>query len=423
MVALSKALSRITPRTILVVGDLILDKYTFGSSQRISPEAPVPVILVDREECKAGGAGNVALNLIAMGMRVRLVGRVGLDSAGRQLLESLSQKGVDVCGIIEEAGYRTPAKNRLIASSQQLVRIDNETASPLSATSEHRLIEQLTPLFHGVDLVAISDYAKGTLSSALLSAVIQTANRLHIPCITDPKSADFSRYAGSTILKPNASETLRAAPQGISSLEAAAFAILKTTRIDTLMVTRSEEGISLFYPDGRQDHFSVPRKEVRDVTGAGDTVLAMVSAAFASGVPLNEVVPLANVAASCAVERLGCACISLNDVASRLLEDSSSGNICSAETFEHLYGVLQQKLLFINIASHTLAPTHLLQLAKTAQKYPDRYSVVCFTGQTPDPSLLELIASLKPLHLVVHSFPNGQPFVANERNLSITLPT
>jgi D-beta-D-heptose 7-phosphate kinase/D-beta-D-heptose 1-phosphate adenosyltransferase len=419
---LSKALSCIVPRTILVVGDLILDKYTFGSSQRISPEAPVPIILVDREEYKAGGAGNVALNLIAMGMRVRLIGRIGADLSGRHLIDSLEKEGVDISGVIEEPSHQTPTKNRIIASSQQLVRVDNEVSSFLSAKAEFELINRLPSFFSGIDLVAISDYAKGTLSLPLLRAVIETARRLNIPCITDPKSADFSRYSGSTIIKPNASETFRAAPPGSLCLENAAFSILKNICIDVLMVTRSEDGISLFYPDGRQEHFPVPRKEVRDVTGAGDTVLAMISAAYASGLPLSEVVPLANVAASCAVERFGCARISLHDIASRLLEENPSGKICSADTFQHLFGALQhRKLLFINISSPDLTPYTLLQIAQTAQQYPDRHSIACFTGKIPDQSMLELIASLKPLHLVVHSFSNSLPFTPTEHNLSVTL--
>ena len=405
MVALSHALSTISARTILVVGDCILDRYTFGQSKRISPEAPVPVVLVDREESKAGGAGNVALNLVSMGMRPRLVSRVGNDSAGRQLVALLEDEGVDTSGILEEDSFSTPTKTRIIASSQQLVRIDREMSQPMGESTEHRMVNDLDRMFEGVDLVAISDYAKGTLSQRVLQAVIQYARRRHIPCITDPKGTDFRRYAGSTILKPNASEPLRAAPpESSNNLEEAAVSLLRFIGVDVLMVTRSEEGISLFYPDGQHEHFPVSQKEVRDVTGAGDTVLAMLSAAYACGVSLSEAVALSNIAASCAVERLGCARICLHDVASRLLEQNPAGKICTGEVFSRLQGAFhRERLLMIRMPSCcTLSSEQLMQLSEMAALHPGRRSIACFEGASPDARLLELVASLRPLHLVVH---------------------
>ena len=405
MVVLSTALSMIAPRTILVVGDLILDQYIFGQSKRISPEAPVPVVLVERDDARAGGAGNVALNLISMGMRPRLLSRVGNDPKGRQLIALLAKEGVDTSGIVEEDPFQTPTKTRVISSSQQLVRIDRETSQPITREYEEQLIERIPRLFEGVDLVAISDYAKGTLSFSLLRAVISYAKEHKIPCITDPKGTDFRKYAGSTIVKPNASETLRAAPSYAGgSIEEAAKALIRSISIDVLMVTRSEEGISLFYPDGRHEHFPVPRKEVRDVTGAGDTVLAMLSAAYACGVGLGEAVGLCNVAGSCAVERLGCARVTLQDVASVLLEQNPAGKICSGEVFNSLKSAFtHDRLLMIRIpACCSLSSDQLMRLSETASRYPDRHAVACFEGDRLDPRLLELVASLEPMHLVVH---------------------
>ncbi len=405
MVMLSRALATIAPRTILVVGDCILDRYTFGHSKRISPEAPVPVVVVDREESKAGGAGNVALNLLSMGMRPRLLSRVGDDPTGRHLVMLLEEEGVDTSGVVEEEGFSTPTKTRVIASSQQLVRIDRELAQSISLAYERRIVDDLPRLFEGVDLVAISDYAKGTLSPTLLTAVIRYAKAHGIPCITDPKGTDFRKYAGSTILKPNAAETLRAAPPHAGlSLEEAAVALLGQIAVDVLMVTRSEEGISLFYPDGRREDFPVTQKEVRDVTGAGDTVLAMLSAAYASGVPLHEAVALSNVAASCAVERIGCACVCLHEVASRLLEQNSAGKICSGEVFSRLKSAFRdEKLLMIRVPSCcALSSQQLLRLSEMAALHPDRRAIACFEEGSPDPRLLNLVASLGSLHLVVH---------------------
>ena len=404
MVALSKALSSIESKLILVVGDLIVDRYIFGRSKRISPEAPVPVVLVDHEETRAGGAGNVALNLISMGARPRMAGRVGDDAAGRQLIASLKNEGVDTSGIFEEEGFSTPAKTRVIASAQQLVRIDHESCSPLTAASERTILAALSSLFEGVSLVAISDYAKGTLSDTLLRAVIDGARTRSIPCITDPKGTNFQKYSGSTILKPNGAETLLAAPQAASSVEEAAAAILRTLDVGCLMVTRSEEGISLFYPDGRHLRFPVQsRKEVRDVTGAGDTALAMLSAAYASGVSIDEAAALSNVAASCAVERVGCARVSLQDVASQLIAQNPSGKVCSGEAFFGLVAAMpKERLLMVRMSGAALSSQGLLRFSDIAALHPSRKVVACFEEADLDPRLLALVASLGQTALVVH---------------------
>jgi D-beta-D-heptose 7-phosphate kinase/D-beta-D-heptose 1-phosphate adenosyltransferase len=408
MVGPSRALSQFSPKTILVVGDIILDWYTFGSSRRISPEAPVPVVIVDSEEARAGGAANVALNLISLGMKVRLVGRIGTDENGRFIQRLLSKESIDLSGIVEESGYLTPRKNRIIASSQQLLRIDLEKAQALSVDTEKKILEKLPELLSGVDLVAISDYAKGFLSTSLLQAIIQRAKALNIPCISDPKGTDFRKYAGSTILKPNGGETLKAVPSHVaSSLDQAAKALLQLVSIDVLMVTRSEDGISLFYQDGRIEHYPVRSKEVRDVTGAGDTVLAMISAAFACGLPLTEAVPLANVAASCAVERIGCARVSLHDVAVALLEDSSFGKICSYDAFSSLANVLHKEpLLFVRIPPCcTFSSSELMRLFDHVNGHPNHRAVAYMQGEVKDSKLLSLIASLQPLRLIVHGAP------------------
>lgn len=406
MVALSKALASIEPRLILVVGDLIVDRYIFGQSKRISPEAPVPVVLVEREEIRAGGAGNVALNLVSMGTRPRMVGRIGSDCSGRQLVSLLKQEGIDTAGIFEEEGFSTPAKTRVIASAQQLVRIDYETSVPLKAGVEEAILAALPSLFEGISLVAISDYAKGTCSDRLLRAVIDGARSRNIPCITDPKGSNYKKYAGSTICKPNASETLRAAPQhACGSIEEAAMALLREIDVDALLVTRSEEGISLFYPDGRHNRFPVmAKKEIRDVTGAGDTVLAMLSAAYASGICLDDAVALSNVAASCAVERVGCARVSLQDVASQLIAQNPSGKVCSGEAFFGLLAAMPRERLLMVRMPHAcnLSSQQLLRLSEMAALHPGRRVVACFEETTLDPRLLHLVASLGQMHLVVH---------------------
>lgn len=405
MVALSKALSTVTPRPILVVGDLILDRYIFGHTSRISPEAPVPVVVATHDESKAGGAGNVALNLLSMGARPRLLSRVGDDAAGHELSGLLVNEGVDISGVFFEVGFATPVKTRVIASSQQLLRIDREQEAVLLKSSEERMIKALPQLFADIDLVAISDYAKGTLSDKLLQAIIQFARKKGIPCITDPKGTNFKKYSGSTILKPNASETLRAASvHGPCTLEEAAAKILQEIQVDVLAVTRSEEGISLFYPDGRHERFPVVAKEVRDVTGAGDTVLAMLSLAYASGVCLEEAIRLSNVAATCAVERIGCTRVSLHDVASLLIEQNPSGKVCSSEAFFGLLRAMpKEPLLMVRMPlAPSISSQHLMRMSEVTSRYSGRRVVAYFQENSLDPRLLDLVASLGQTHLVVH---------------------
>jgi D-glycero-beta-D-manno-heptose-7-phosphate kinase len=362
----------------------------------------VPVLLVDREETKAGGAGNVALNLVTLGMKVRLLGRVGDDTGGNLLLSMLSSEGVETSGVFQEKGFPTSTKTRVIAGSQQLLRVDKEKCSPLSSEIESKVLSSLSTLTEGVDLIAISDYAKGFLSDTILRAVIDRATTIGVPCIVDPKANDFQKYAGCTVLKPNESETLRAAP-GCTSLENAALVLLDKVPMNVLMVTRSEAGISLFYPSGKTVNFPVTRKEVRDGTGAGDTVLAMISAALASKISLEEAVPLANIAASCGVEVIGCARVSLRDVAEHLFDIHHSEKIWTGESFAGMLEALYfEKLLMIKISSSALSPEKLVMLSTIAREHSDRRVIACFEEEVHDRKLLELISSLAPLRLVVH---------------------
>jgi len=307
-------------KRILVAGDFMLDVYTIGDVQRISPEAPVPVLRVADESRRPGGAGNAILNLVSLGMEVVALGRVGSDDGGTHFIEALTDEGVDVSGITRDPNFQTPLKNRMIAAGQQLVRIDYETPTTLSSELEKQICASFPSLLEGVDMVAISDYAKGFLTVPLLSELIDQARARNIPVIVDPKGRDFLRYRGATIIKPNLSEAVAAAGLGVeATLEEVARQILNEVVIETLMVTRSREGISIFTGDERQD-YSAKVHEIKDVTGAGDTVLAVVTAALANQMGLSEAAELANVAAGIAIERIGCARISLADLTSRLVK-------------------------------------------------------------------------------------------------------
>ncbi|MFC2049079.1 bifunctional heptose 7-phosphate kinase/heptose 1-phosphate adenyltransferase [Chlamydiota bacterium] len=314
-------INKIKGKKVLVVGDLMLDVYTMGNVERISPEAPVPVLRVSHESRRPGGAGNAILNLVSLGMKVVAVGRVGNDFGGRTFLEEMAKEEVDTRGILCDPTFQTPLKNRMIAAGQQIVRIDYEQPTPLQAEFEQEIAGALPELLEGVQIVAISDYAKGFLTQPLLRTIIQTAKGLAIPVIVDPKGLDFTRYYGATVIKPNLSEAISAAGLGReATLDDIASRIVRDTGVETLMVTRSREGISVFSRNSSRQDFPAQVHEIKDVTGAGDTVLAVVTAALANRLTLAESAQLANIAAGIAIERVGCARISLADLASRLLE-------------------------------------------------------------------------------------------------------
>lgn len=342
MQKLTAPFSRLIRSRILVAGDLLLDTYTIGKTRRISPEAPVVVVNVTEEEARAGGAGNVLLNLISLGVEVIAMGRVGLDAHGEQLLHMLQEEGIVIDGLVRQPHYPTPVKNRIIAENQQIVRIDREQLIPLPEQLEQQLIEKLPALLEGVQVVALSDYGKGFLTRTLLQALIAEARRRKIPVIADPKGIDFTKYSHSTIIKPNLGEAYAAANLPADTpLEKVASAILHLSQAEQLMITRGELGISLFSKQGERRDFPVVPREVKDVTGAGDTVLAMLACALGSGLSLDEAVQLSNVAAGIAIERLGCARISLQDLARSLLEQDSFNKIFDGEHAYALQKALQ----------------------------------------------------------------------------------
>lgn len=305
-------------KKVLVAGDLMLDVYTIGEVKRISPEAPVPVLHVSEEKRLPGGAGNAILNLVSLGMEVVALGRVGEDTSGRHLLGQLAAEDVDTRGVLSDPAFQTPTKNRMLASGQQLMRVDYETPAPLSENLQASFALQLPLLLEGVSVVAISDYAKGFLTPGLLKTLIEAAKSQDIPIIVDPKGKDFTRYEGATLLKPNLMEAYQATTlTHEATLEEVAEQIFRMVNIENLMVTRSQHGIALFKPSSARQDFPARVHEVKDVTGAGDTVLAVLTAAVANGYTLEEATQLANVAAGLAIERIGCARISREELASQ----------------------------------------------------------------------------------------------------------
>jgi len=404
MVKLSGMLSRFRPVRVLVIGDFMLDTYTTGKVKRISPEAPVSVLHVQKEESRPGGAGNVVLNLISLGAKVVAVGRIGYDVAGEELKDFLEREGADADNLLLQKGYKTPVKNRLIADAQQILRVDMETVTPIPELIEAEVLEKLPPLMENVQIVAISDYGKGFLSRHLLKKTIEMAKEKGIPVIVDPKGDDFAKYSGATVIKPNLAEAYAAAKLPVEvSLDQVADIILQNCGVEMLIVTRSEAGISLFNKAGQQFDFPVRSKEVKDVTGAGDTVLSMISVAIANNLDIKYGAQLANIAAGMAIERLGCARINLSEMAERLLEYDVENKIFDEEHLFALQQALKGKrysVLGLNSA-HGMSTALFRSLRKLASKDSEKKLIVYVRDNEPDAEFVSLLSSLAEVDFIV----------------------
>jgi D-beta-D-heptose 7-phosphate kinase/D-beta-D-heptose 1-phosphate adenosyltransferase len=292
----------------VVVGDLMLDRYWWGTVERLSPEAPVPVVHRRGASVAPGGAANVAVNVASLGGTPRLVGVVGGDDTGRELMAALKERGISPDGVVVDPARPTTVKTRVVAHSQHVVRIDEEDRRPIPDAVAARVVERLTALLDAAPVVAVSDYAKGLLTPGLLSRVMGGARAAGCPVLVDPKGTDYARYDGAHLLAPNRGEALVAAgltadePDGV---ERAAARLLDRVAVDAVLVTLGEAGMTLFERGKPPVRIAARARAVYDVTGAGDTVMAATALALAAGVSLETAVRLANVAAGLAVETVG----------------------------------------------------------------------------------------------------------------------
>jgi D-beta-D-heptose 7-phosphate kinase/D-beta-D-heptose 1-phosphate adenosyltransferase len=309
---------------LLVIGDLMLDEYLKGDVDRISPEAPVQVVSVQNEEFALGGAGNVVNNVVALGGKVSAAGVIGTGRNGQFLLDMFSELGVDIEGIIKEAGRVTTQKTRIIAANhanQQVLRIDREKLQDISASTLDKMVRFIEDKISDVDVVLISDYGKGLITRELLSRVIDTAKAHNKMTIVDPKGLDFSKYSGVSLITPNKKEAALATGIEIndqSSLAKAADKIFESVGINKLLITCGKDGMALFEKNKAPYHVRAEARQVYDVSGAGDTVLAVLGLALASGASIHDSVTIANTAAGKVVGKSGTATVSKQELASAL---------------------------------------------------------------------------------------------------------
>lgn len=297
---------------VLVLGDLMVDHYIWGSVKRISPEAPVPVVEVNSESVRLGGAGNVLNNILGLGGEAVLCCVIGSDDAGTWLSDRVAGKGVSLSGLIIEENRPTTKKTRIIAHQQQVVRFDHEKKQAISKQTEKKLIDTVLAHLPQLDCLSISDYSKGVITRPMLEVILPAALKAGVPVIVDPKVNHFPYYKNVTLVTPNHLEASQASGIEIedeASLQAAGERILQMLGCEAALITRGEHGMSLFERSGKVAHIPTEAKAVYDVTGAGDTVASTLSVALAAKMSLVDAARLANIAAGIVVGIVGTAAI------------------------------------------------------------------------------------------------------------------
>ncbi len=381
---------------VLVLGDVMLDRYWHGNTSRISPEAPVPVVHVADAEERAGGAGNVAINIASLGANIILQGYVGKDEAGNVLQELLENKNV-TCQLIALNDTPTVTKLRVISRHQQLIRLDFEDGFDNNQDAE--LEQQFSQSLKDVGAVVLSDYGKGTLRN--IPSYIAVARQHAIPVLVDPKGNDFEDYRGATLITPNLSEfeAVVGKCHNEADIVTKAEKLIFELELDALLVTRSEQGMSLIQKDQPPFHLPTRAQEVFDVTGAGDTVISILAAGIATGQTLEQAMALSNLGAGVVVSKLGTATVTVPELmqAKHNIEGFSRG-VVTAQTLEDLLvnaKQLGEKIVFTNGCFDILHPGHVTYLQQ-ARLLGDRLIVAV----NDDDSVKRLKGDDRPINTV-----------------------
>src|SRR6266849_692754 len=350
---------------VLVIGDLMLDRYLWGMVEKVSPEAPVPVVRLDHKSHTAGGAANVAANLSSLGCRVSVIGVIGADEDGRQLVELLQSSHIDTSTIFSTSDRPTICKTRILGGRQQMLRLDVEKSGELSIELDMLILSGFEAQVSGCAAIILSDYGKGVLSDAVCQAIIRRGRELRMPIFVDPKGLNYEKYAGCDVISPNRMELAQATSADHRNLELLlqkGQQLRSDLQVGHLVVTLGELGITLLEADGIH-RFAARAREVFDVSGAGDTVIATIAAATAAGLHLHEAIRLANLAAE---------------------ETSQAEKVC---TFEALlqrvahWRVAGERIVFANGCFDLLHVGHLA-LLEQAKREGDRLVVALNTDRS-----------------------------------------
>ncbi len=383
---------------VVVVGDVMLDIYYWGEVKRISPEAPVPVVRVDYKTNKLGGAANVALNLVKLGCSCSLVGIRGKDLLGELLVRKLNEKGIDTC-LVRSKDHITTSKTRIIGRGQQLVRLDDETVKKPDHLATDSLFKYFCRAAEKADAVIISDYGKAVFGGELAQRIIRHCRLKNIPVMVDPKGNDWQRYRGASCITPNWSEFIQAAEhyQLGGQMKAIAEGLLDTLDLDFLLVTRGAKGMALFSREGKSVSIHARAREVFDVSGAGDTVIATLAAGRAAGCDMQTAAAMANAAAGVVVGKLGTNPVSADELEQALVTDDLVGGgkiknmeqACAAIADWKSRG---KKIVFTNGCFDLLHVGHVRLLEEAAAK-----GDVLVVGVNSDESVRRLKGPSRPI--------------------------
>ncbi|MDA8099447.1 MAG: D-glycero-beta-D-manno-heptose-7-phosphate kinase [Nitrospiraceae bacterium] len=326
---LTRVISRFPKTRVLVVGDVMIDHYVWGTVSRISPEAPVPVVNVTRESMLLGAAANVVNNIRSLGGDVSICGVIGQDDAGRRLQHLLREQSIPTDGLITEPGRPTTIKTRVIAHHQQVVRFDREEKKGIGKETHRRILDHVVGKAEtGLDAIVISDYSKGVVTRELVRDIVRLARKRGIIVSVDPKVNHFGIYSGVTILTPNTKEASLGSKIEIeddASLLRAGTTLLRRLACSAVLVTRGEQGMSLFEKRGKVTHIPTVAREVFDVTGAGDTVISTLTLAMAAGARTVDAAKLSNFAAGIVVGVVGTACVTPQQLIQQIHDHGVSG--------------------------------------------------------------------------------------------------
>jgi D-beta-D-heptose 7-phosphate kinase/D-beta-D-heptose 1-phosphate adenosyltransferase len=384
---------------ILVIGDLMLDHYLWGKCERISPEAPVQVVEVQKETTVLGGAGNVINNLITLGANVHVLSVVGDDNNGQELLEMLKTSGAKIDGVVFQKGRKTSKKSRVIASQQQIIRYDSESKDDIEFETEEELYKNFENIIESFDALLLSDYGKGVLTKALTCKLIAKAKEHSTFVLVDPKGDDYSKYSGATLVTPNKKEASLASKIDIideQSLHKAGTFLKSSCKLDYAVITLSEEGMAIF----GDEVIKIPTvaREVYDVTGAGDTVLASLGYGLSCGLGIKEAAYFATSAAAVVVGKLGSATVSLDeiDVYEHSLRSAKADSKIKTkeEITELLKNFHNKKIVFTNGCFDILHVGHVKYL-EVAKSFGD----ILIIGLNSDASVKRLKGESRPINI------------------------
>lgn len=384
---------------ILVVGDLMLDKYIMGDVSRISPEAPVPVLNVVREEVKMGGAGNVVSNIQALGAKTRILSCIGADEAGNVLSDLLFRSGADLSFLMRSSDIDTITKTRIVARNQQVIRMDQDGEKACPPGFLKQIEDSTNKIFEDIDIVLLSDYGKGILNDEICQLLIREARNRGIPVLVDPKGSDWRKYSGATMCTPNLSELMGVKNVHLDQtmeleIQQAAHQLCQDIDLEYVLVTRSECGMSLVCRKGNKMDFPAQKKDVIDVCGAGDTVISMFALCMAAGLEMAACCRLSNIAAGIVVSKFGTATANLYEIIGAEIDSTeqkmiSMGNISYLSDYIHGQG---KRIVFTNGCFDLIHAGHIYSLEQ-AHTLGD----ILIVGINSDSSVRKLKGNSRPI--------------------------